>query len=301
MPYTLVSAATLGFDLVRLPGGRAVAEVLLSGLAADAEGIARLAAAHPARNLSRDERGVRAVRGRRARELAAGVPHVRSATGGTATDRAAVLVDQLERGTIGDAPTLERLLREDVFGPERTAAPLVERDLVDEAVDVLADAAVGYWAAGILPPLVRRELTTAFDRATDAGPLPGRDVLDLGPATTEVRAFLDDIAGLDRAGRARWRAAVDDGRPEQRPWATAMHEASWAAHVSGRIRATAAAQLCAVQAFLDGGFDLHDGASGVWNAVAGCVQGIAMADLLDGPALDVLCGHWTRVAGRRPA
>ena len=30
MPYSLVSAATLGFDLVRLPAGRAVADVLLA-------------------------------------------------------------------------------------------------------------------------------------------------------------------------------------------------------------------------------------------------------------------------------
>ena len=64
-----------------------------------------------------------------------------------------------------------------------------------------------------------------------------------------------------------------------------MHEASWAAHVSGRTRALAAVQLHAVQAFLDGGFDVHDGAAGVWNAVAGCVQGIAMSDLLDDRSL----------------
>ena len=36
MPYSLVSAATLGFDLVRLPAGRSVAAVLLAGLGADA-------------------------------------------------------------------------------------------------------------------------------------------------------------------------------------------------------------------------------------------------------------------------
>lgn len=295
MPYTLVSAATLGFDLVRLPGGRAVAEVLLSGLAADAEGIARLAAAHPARGLSRDERGVLAVRGRRARELASGVPHVRSAAGGAATDRAAVLVDQLERGTIGDAPTLDHLLRGDVFGPEHPLAGQLDPAVLDEAVDVLADAAVGYWAAGVLPPLVRRELTAAFDRVADAGPVPGRADLDLGPSTTEVHTFLAALGTLDRAGRARWRAAVDDGRAEQRPWAAAMHEASWAAHVSGRTRALAAAQLCAVQAFIDGGFDRHDGASGAWNAVAGCVQSLAMADLLDRAALEVLQAPWRRV------
>jgi hypothetical protein len=90
---------------------------------------------------------------------------------------------------------------------------------------------------------------------------------------------------------------VDEGRAEHRPWATAMHEASWAAHVSGRTRALATAQLHAVQAFLDGGFDLRDGAAGVWNAVAGCVQGLAMADLLDEGSLAVLRAPWVRVVG----
>lgn len=297
MPYTLVSAATLGFDLVRLPAGRAVAEVLLSGLGADADGVTRLAAAHPARGLSRDERGVLVVRGRRARELAVGVPHVRTAAAGSAAERAAVLVDQLERGTIGDAPTLERLLREDVLGREHAVAAQLDVSLVDEAADVLADAAVGYWAAGVLPPLVRRELTAAFDRVADAGPVPGRDAIDLGPATAEVHAFLAGIADLDEPTRARWRTAVDEGRAEQRPWATAMHEASWAAHVSGRTRALAAAQLVAVQAFLDGGFDRSDGASGAWNAVAGCVQALAMEDLLDRTAVDLLLAPWRRVLG----
>jgi hypothetical protein len=75
-----------------------------------------------------------------------------------------------------------------------------------------------------------------------------------------------------------------------------MHEASWAAHVSGRTRVLATAQLHAVQAFLDGGFDRHDGAAGAWNAVAGCVQGIAMGDLLDEGALTVLRAPLTRSA-----
>ena len=76
-----------------------------------------------------------------------------------------------------------------------------------------------------------------------------------------------------------------------------MHEACWAAHVSGRTRDLAAVQLHAVQAFLDGGFDGRDGASGVWNAVAGCVQGLAMADLLDEASLAVLRAPWLRVTG----
>ncbi|MGY2127923.1 hypothetical protein [Blastococcus sp. SYSU DS0617] len=301
MPYTLVSAATLGFDLVRLPAGRAVAGVLLAGLHGDDAALNRLGAAHPARGLERDERQVLAVRSRRAREMAVAVPHVRTAAAGAhgAGDRAAVLVQQLEQGTIGDAPTLERLLREDVLGPEHPHVALLDPDLVAEAADVLADAALGYWAAGVLPPLVRRELTASYDRVADTAPPAGPEALDLGAAGAELVAFLDDLRGLDDAGRARWRAAVDDGRAERRPWATAMHEASWAAHVSGRTRVLATAQLHAVQAFLDGGFDRHDGAAGAWNAVAGCVQGIAMGDLLDDGALTVLRAPWVRVSGTR--
>jgi hypothetical protein len=292
MPYSLVSAATLGFDLVRLPAGGAVAEVLLVGLAADAADLARIAAAHPARGLDREQRGVRAVRSRRAREMAASVPHVRDAADGEARDRAAVLVAQLEQGTIGDAPTLERLLRDDVLSAEHEGLATLDPDLRDEVADVLADAAVGYWAAGVLPPLVRRDLTAAFDRVTDAGPFSGGHAVELGE---DLQSFLAAVRDLDEAGRAAWRAAVDEGRAEHRPWAGAMHEASWAAHVSGRTRDLAAAQLHAVQAFLDGGFDGRDGASGAWNAVAGCVQGLYMADLLDEASLSVLRAPWARV------
>jgi hypothetical protein len=288
MPYSLVSAATLGFDLVRLPAGRSVATVLLAGLQADATTLAAVAAVHPGRGLARDERGTLAVRSRKARELAAAVPHMRSAA--AAGDRAAVLVAQLERGTIGDAPTLERLLRDDVLGHEHLARGFLSDDEWDEAADVLADAAVGHWAAGVLPPLVRRELTGPFDRALDRAAVPAP------PVDAGLVELLDAVRTLDAPGRAAWRAAVDEGRADHRPWATAMHEASWAGHVSGRTRTLAVGQLQAVQAFLDGGFDLHDGAAGVWNALAGCVQGTAVADLLDEASLAVLQAPWMRVS-----
>jgi hypothetical protein len=293
MPYSLVSAATLGFDLVRLPAGRSVATVLLAGLQADATTLASVAAVHPGRGLARDERGVLAVRSRKAREVAAAVPHMRGAAQGAAAgDRAAVLVAQLERGTIGDAPTLERLLRDDVLGPEHLARGFLTEDEWAEAADVLADAALGHWAAGVLPPLVRRELTGPFDQLLDRGAVPAP------PVDGALVELLDAVRDLDAPGRAAWRAAVDEGRADHRPWATAMHEASWAGHVSGRTRSLAVAQLQAVQAFLDGGFDLHDGAAGVWNALAGCVQGTVVADLLDEASLAVLQAPWKRVTGR---
>ena len=282
MPYSLVSAATLGFDLVRLPAGRQVADSLLTGLLADQAALGRVAAVHRSVGLAPEQRRVLAVRGRKARELAASVPHVRDA----GADRAAVLVAQLEQGTIGDAPTLERLLRDDVLGSEHPNLPFVDPDVADAATDVLADAAVGWWAAGVLPPLVRRELTEPLERAALAPAHPA--VVDLGPASGELCELLADLRDLGPDGRAAWRVAVDAGRDAHRPWAGAMHEASWAAHVSGRTRTLATAHLFAVQAFLDGGFDGRDGAAGIWNAVAGCVQGTAMADLLDARSLAVL-------------
>jgi hypothetical protein len=294
VPYSLVSAATLGFDLVRLPEGGDVAEVLLTALAADEAGLRALAAVSPAQGRDREQRGVLAVRGRRAREMAVGVPHVRDAAreaaAGGSTDRTAVLVAQLERGTIGNAPTLERLLREDVLGPEHPAVAGLDEDTAEAAAGVLADAAVGHWAAEVLPPLVRRELVAPFARAGRRPSAP-----DLGPAAVTLFGLLGELRALDEDGRARWRAAVDEGRGDHRSWASAMHEASWAAHVSGRTRALAAAQLSAVPAFLDAGFTARDGAAGVWNAVAGCVQGVAMADLLDAPSTAALMLPLTRL------
>ncbi|MGY1701297.1 hypothetical protein [Geodermatophilus sp. SYSU D00766] len=296
MPYSLVSAATLGFDLVRLPGGRAAADVLLTGLTAGPGGLAALADASRTGRADREQRAVLAVRARRARELAAAVPQLRSVTPG-AGDRTAVLVAQLERGTIGTAAAVERVLREDVLGPEHAAFLQADDDVRELAAEVLADAVVGEWAAGVLPPLVRRELVAPFTAAVPDAATRGADA-DLGPATPELCSLLATFAGLDARGRERWRSAVDDGRAEQRPWATAMHEASWAAHVSGRTRTLATAQLLAVRAFADGGFDARDGASGSWNALAGVVQGLTMGDLLDGGALDVLLAPWHRVTSR---
>ncbi len=298
MPYSLVSAATLGFDLVRLPAGRFVADTLLTGLLAGPAELTRLAQVHPARGLAADQRGALAVRSRKARELAAAVPHVRGLDPGTGTDgadRTAVLVAQLEQGTIGDAATLERLLRDDVLGHEHPAASAADDGERDAAADVLADAAVGWWATGVLPPLVRRELTEPLERAALA---PAEaSAVDLGPASAALRDLLGVLASLDGAGRVAWRSAVDAGRGDHRSWATAMHEASWAAHVSGRTRTLATAHLLAVRAFLDGGFDGRDGAHGLWNAVAGCVQGLAMADLLDERSVEVVTAPLGRLAG----
>jgi hypothetical protein len=306
MPYSLVSAATLGFDLVRLPSGRRVADVVLTGLAADDAVLSRLAAAHHSHQPGSARGGEQVIRSRRARELAAAVPRVHAglALGGTAREeRLALLVSRLEHGTIGDAAGVERLLRTDVLRPaarpDRPGDP-AGGGLAD-AADVLADAAIGYWAAGVLPRSVEEELTGPFESVHATLPVSGEAIeVDLGPAAPQLQALLRSLRLLDGAGRARWRTAVDLTRSARRDWAAAMHDACWAAHLSGRTRALAAAHMYAVRAFLDGGFDVRDGAHGMWNAVAGCVQAMAMADLLDDRSLAVLQAPWEHVSASRP-
>jgi hypothetical protein len=295
VPYSLVSAATLGFDLVRLPAGGQVADVLLTGLAADAAMLHRLAGAHP--GPGPDGGAAYAVRARRARELAAtGVPQLRNVPDHAGADvRSARLAALLEQGTIGSTPALERVVREDVLGPEHPVTAGIDPEVLGLAADVLADAATGWWAADALAPAVRRELTTPYATATAL--LAPRHP-DLGPAAAGVGELLRTLRALDEGGRRRWRLAVDAVRGQRRPWAAAMHDAAWAAHVSGRTRTLAAAQLMAVQAFTDGGFSPRDGAEGSWNAVAGCVQALAMADLLDEQSRTVLGEPWALATGR---
>jgi hypothetical protein len=275
-----------------------VADVLLTGLGADAATLRRLAAGHPAAGRPAAERAALAVRARRAHELAAtGVPQLRQMTrsDGDPDARSTHLVALLERGTIGNTTALERLVRDDVLGPEHPGVAGLDPAAAVQAADVLADAATGWWAAGALTGAVRSELTGPYATVAAWEPFPRPD---LGPAAPALAGLLAELRTLDEAGRRRWRLAVDATRAQRRPWAAAMHGAAWAAHVSGRMRTLAAAQLMTVSAFADAGFSARDGAEGVWNALAGCVQGLAMSDLLDEESLTVLGGPWQMVTGR---
>ncbi len=294
MPYSLVSAATIGFDLVRLPGGPDVATVLLAGLGARPDHLHGWAAAHPVVSGSAAQRTRWADRSVRVRELAAaGVPGLRDVRAGHTRSEALVML--LEQGMLGDAAAVERVLRDDVLGPESAAVAAVPPEVARLAADVLADAAVAGWAAATLPDRDRRALAQVLDRV---GPVP---LPDLGPATTALLGMLEHLAAADPVVLGRWRVAVDEVRDTRQDWAAAMHGASWAAHVSGRTRALAAAVLAAVPAFRTAGFTPGDGARGVWNAVAGCVQGVAMADLVDGAALDQLLLPWLLAEGDHPS
>jgi hypothetical protein len=76
-----------------------------------------------------------------------------------------------------------------------------------------------------------------------------------------------------------------------------MHDAAWAAYLSGRLRPAAAAQFQAVRGLRAAGVTPEQAARGVWNAVSGCLQGVVLHDMLDEVTYGVLVGPWETAMG----
>lgn len=296
MPYSLVNAPALGYDLVRLPHGEQVAGVLRTALGCSADQLGALAARHPgparverwATVLDRGAReGVRdtLVLADRALELAL-------AGDGTSS---ALLLRRLERAALGDVAGLDRLIRHDVLDWTwlRSGDLAVQDPGAAEASDVLADAAASAYCSERLDDAVRRSMAAPYLAA-------GLDLAGSASPHPAVQSVLDLLVGTDGPARRAWRQAVDDVRPGTTSWAPAMHQASWAVMLAGRLRVAADAQMQAVQAFRAAGFDGRDASYGVWNAVSGVVQATVAADLLPEHDRQRLVAVWTRVHGEEP-
>jgi hypothetical protein len=293
--YSLVSATAVGFDLVRLPAGEQVAEVVLAALTSNPDVLARLADQHPGpARLARWQhvRAVGATEGVGA-TLGLALPALDLAFDGQAAASTAML-RRLELAPVGDLDALDHLLRHDAL--ERTGTRdggAEEHDQITTlAADVLVDAAASAYCAERLSPSLRRELAAPFVAARVQS-----DLGDLGA----VAPLLDAFGATTAAGREAWRRAVDTCRAAANAWAPAMNEASWAVHLSSRTRHAAAAQLSTVAAFRRAGFTAADGARGVWNAVSGLVQAAVVEDLLDDDHYDTLVRPWRLVVGGRSA
>lgn len=296
MPYSLVNAPALGYDLVRLPHGEQVADVLRTALACTADHLGALAARHPGPD--RVERWA-AVLDRGAREgirenlvLADRALELALTGDGTAS---ALLLRRLERAALGDVAGLDRLIRHDVLDWTwlRSGDLAVQDPGAAEACDVLADAAASAYCSERLPDAVRRTMAAPYLAA-------GLDLSGSPSPHPAVQAVLDVLVGADGPARQAWRQAVDDVRPGTTGWAPAMHQASWAVMLADRLRLAADAQMQAVRAFRAAGFDGRDASYGVWNAVSGVVQATVASDLLPEPDRQRLVAVWTRVHGEEP-
>jgi len=163
------------------------------------------------------------------------------------------------------------------------------------ASDVLVDAATSAYSSDLLEDDERRRLAGPYLQVCRSIALR-----PVEPTTGAVGTLLATLSGWGRTEREALAVAVDANRSQTSRWAGAMHEAGWAAHLSGRTRTAAIAQLHAVLAFSAAGFTTTEAASGAWNAVSGVVQALVVEDLLGGDDLDVLLQPWLLAQGSDP-
>jgi hypothetical protein len=274
--YSLVSAPVLGFDLTRIPGGSAVADVLLRALAltvGDVEAIAFGRTADSDRAALWQDVAAAAQQRRDMQIKSIGVEDGNELSGA---------VRLLERTPIGTVDGLLHCLRYDVLDWTWQAAKDGGRTAQSSAAQVattfLSDAVAASYLRDLIPDETRRRLTAPWVGASRV--LPERSI-DLGPHQQAVVRLLERVGGASATQLQRLSTAAERARPTLSDWAPAVHSASWAVFLAGRVRAAAAAQLMLVQAIDRAGVPVPDRAGGVWNLLSGAVQALVVRDLLD--------------------
>ena len=293
MRYSVVGAATLGFDLARIDRGAAVAAVVRAALACGSEELERLAAAHPgpaARRARQAELETALVEHEALGDL---LPHARQAFDESLRGSSHTL-RRLEVALLGDAAGLDHLIRHEAFDWTwlRSESTAVQDPVAADAADVLADAAVASYLGSPAHADLWDEMTAPL-AASGVTPVETLVV----PGAPRVTATLQALAVADDELLARWRMVVDDVRGRTAQWAPAMHRATWALSMSERLRMAADVQLAGVIAFSRSGLTASDAAYGAWNALAGVLQAQLVADLLPSDDADVLMRPWRQVHG----
>jgi hypothetical protein len=115
---------------------------------------------------------------------------------------------------------------------------------------------------------------------------------DLGPQSATLVALLERARGLDAQDTARLQEM-----PAMRSWANLVNEATWAVYLADRLRPVATAQLLLVRALHHANLDAEAAACGVWNVVSGCLQAVAVRDLLNDATYAALTAPWCRGIG----
>jgi hypothetical protein len=268
--YSLVSAPVLGFDLTRLSGGSATADVMLRALRLQAADLPLLAERLP------DE----GARGPLWVEVESAARRMPSLKGMTSDDPASSLA-LVERAPIGSVDALLTCLRYDVMSWtwQGTGRDAQQSEAAAAATALLCDAAVASYLREVLDAEARRRLGAGWVAAMRK--LPVGAPIDLGPHHYAVSALLERLRSLRTNDLSRLNASAEDARRNTGGWSPAVHSASWAAYLSDRVRTAAAAQMLLVQAVDTAAVPLADRAGGVWNMLSGAVQALVVRDLLD--------------------
>jgi hypothetical protein len=268
--YSLVSAPVLGFDLTRLSGGSATADVMLRALRLKTADLSLLAERLP-------DEGVRGPLWVEIESAARRMPSLKNMS----KDDPAGSLALVERAPIGSVDALLTCLRYDVMSWtwQGTGRDAQQSETAAAATALLCDAAVASYLREVLDAESRRRLGAGWVAAMRK--LPVEAPIDLGPHHYAVSALLDRLRSLRTSDLTRLNASAEDARRNTGGWSPAVHSASWAAYLSDRVRTAAAAQMLLVQAVDTAAVPLADRAGGVWNMLSGAVQALVVRDLLD--------------------
>jgi hypothetical protein len=274
---SLVDAPVLGFDLARAPHGAQLAAVLRRCLAIGPAQLPLLAAGHrsdPARDDAWREVGLAAT-------SAPGLGRVVAVAGqALAGGAGGAALGVLSVAPLGTLETLLRCVRHDVLGWTwtRSGEVAVQDDVAARASAVVCDAVAAAALPGSLGAAAAQRLAGPWLAAAALLPDAADDV---GPCSDDVRALLTQASVADRAVWTRLvAAAAPDSRTAGR-WADAVHTASWAVYLAGRVRAAATAQLLLVEAVHAAGAPAEMLAQGAWRVLSGAVQAAVVQDVLD--------------------
>lgn len=321
--YSLINAPVLCYDLARMPNGAAVAGSLRRALRIEASDLPTLAREYgddAERHAAWDELEAACERRSRAAGLLPTVHQAPAARRGPVEEnrnRGDLNRADLNRGdrapadrteaagrlipvTLGGLADVVSIVRSDVLEWTWQRGADLRLQTAPHAVAVVSDAVAACYAGAAISPAaftrLRLPWTTALRHIDGARPFPEvRD--EFGPGSVAVRRIAALLSSATPTEIAALDAAIDAERRGGFAWARSMHGATWAIELSGRVRAAAAAQFCAVRALPAPGDPHASALPGVVTAVTAVVQAVVVADLLDMETYDALTSAWRRVFG----
>ncbi|MEO6712772.1 MAG: hypothetical protein ABIM89_05000 [Mycobacteriales bacterium] len=297
--YSLVSSSLLTIDLVRHPNGIELADVLERALCLTQRDIVALEAAFE--NTVERRAAWAAVQ-----EVTTGSPRLLTVlasareafeNGPPEEVQLSKIGHDLSTTPMGNLPELLSMVERDVLDWTRET----HGDLVVQrhtpGVAVVRDAVAAAYTRLVIAPEHVAALTESWAAVFGGMPAVGVAGDEFGPQTAVVRRAVDMVVRMDpqsfqELNQTYWR----DYRPEA-GWAPAMHAASWAAVLSGRLRPVAAAQLAMLRAMLLGGLPSMTGASGVMMSATAAMQAVVLADVLDEATYEALTYAWASAFG----
>jgi hypothetical protein len=297
--YSLVSPSVLCMDLVRHDNALGVLDVLDRAITLGQVDVEALESAHrddDARDRAWAE--VERLTGDTPK-LSDAVAAVRQtiADAGFDTVMETGFADRLSRTPMFGLPHLLSMVRNDVLDWtwERSREVSVCRH--PAAAAVVVDAVAAAYVRDRLSIQAYARLGGPWSALHFGVPtaLPGDDAF--GPQSRRLRELVETLARLSAEDFDTLEHIANAARTAGTDWSKLMHNATWAAYMSGRLRPAARAQIAATRALLLAGLTPMAAATGVMRVVTAVVQAVVVTDLLDSRTYDELVSPWQAACG----